>query len=297
VSIQQPIDRSNSKDNPYEKFFQGPFKQAFTGIGMGSPVPDGWQSVATQPLVILVGTTGVGKSTTTAALVTEGLAFTLLPNRRNLSSLFAIAPMAEAEGKQVQSLCRIERLNYARRFREKFAGGMACILENLWVDPTQIASMLLFDGLRGEDEVRYAAKVFPHARFVILDAPDYVRLQRLIGRNDPFDRVTQSGAEENPVTTASEIIANFNALGVPEAAELFSLNEERELVNLVQNGVIMGEELRDKLKIILEERCNYDPQASRLTLKAIAPERTLVIDTTTHTPLAVARAIINSLNF
>ncbi len=271
------------------------FESLERGIGVGFPVPDGWQSISTQPLLIIVGTTGVGKSTTIATLIDQGLNFTLLPNRRTLSDKLVISTLLKTDELEVPISCRIKRLNYARRYREKFPGGMAHILTQLYVDPEQVASLLVFDGLRGENEVCYAANMLAKAKFVVLDTIDSVRFQRLLNRHNIFDQIAKSELEKQNLEIALEGITSFTALGVPEASNFFTIAEEQNLLALIKKGVLSVAEMHDKLKIFVEERRNYDPVTTRLTLQAIAPERTLVIDTTTLTPKQVAQKIISSL--
>ncbi|MBC6422128.1 MAG: hypothetical protein GDA43_17565 [Hormoscilla sp. SP5CHS1] len=120
---------------------------------VGSPAPSGWKSIATQPLLIVVGLTGSGKSTNIAALTEHGCNFTLLPNLRVLTDQLIVPAMAKANGGQVSSTCRIERLKYARQYRQQFAGGMAHILAQLMVKET--GSLLVFDGLRAPKDIGY----------------------------------------------------------------------------------------------------------------------------------------------
>ncbi|MGK7875896.1 MAG: AAA family ATPase [Xenococcaceae cyanobacterium] len=271
------------------------WQQLTPAIGVGLPVPEGWLPIATQPLLIIVGVTGVGKSTTTAALAEEGLSFTLLPNRRTLSDQLIISKMAKENRQQGQTLCRIERLKYTRQYREQFPGGMAHILDQLQVNPEQVNSLLIFDGLRGENEVSYAVTALAKAKFVLLDAPDWVRLQRLLSRNDSFDQIAKPQLEGENVEVEPEALTSFAALGVPEASTLFTSTEKQEFLALARKGIFTTAELHDKLKIVVEERRNYNSVATQSALLALAPERTLVIDTTTHTPQQVAKMIVASL--
>ena len=145
--------------------------------------------------------TGVGKSTTVQSLADEGLAFHLLPNRRLLTSRLIVAPLLREEGeenKKVQELSRMERLPYIRRYRKRHPGGMAHALSQWQIDPTQRGQLLLFDGLRGENEVRYAINALPLAKFVLLDAPDVIRAQRLLKRRDPYDQLGSPSQDKAP---------------------------------------------------------------------------------------------------
>ncbi len=271
------------------------FEQLERGIGVGWPVPEGWQSISTRPLLIMVGTTGVGKSTTTAALAAQGLTFTLLPNRRSLTDKLIISKMLKADERPIQSLNRIERFNYARCYREQFPGGMAQILTQLQVEPEQVESLLVFDGLRGQNEVCYAATALANAKFVVLDTTEWVRLQRLLNRQEVFDQITQPKLEGKNVEIAAEGLTSFAALGVPEGSKLFTLAEEQKLLTLIRRGFFSATDVYDKLTILVEERRNYDLVATRSALQALAQERTLVIDNTKLTPKEIAQKIIASL--
>ncbi len=165
------------------------FSEFAPGIGSGAQRPADWYSIADLPLTILIGVTGVGKSTTLNALA-EIFEFTLLPNRRTLTDHMIIAPMQLAAGEPISPVTdRSRRFDYTRRYREANPGGMAHALAGTSIDPEKHPGLILFDGLRGVNEVKYAIEALPLARFVVLIAPDVVRVQRLLGRNDAFDQI------------------------------------------------------------------------------------------------------------
>jgi hypothetical protein len=168
---------------------------------------------------------------------------------------------------------------------------MAHALARLWVNPQRLDGLLLFDGLRGEAEVRYAAERLPQARFVVLDAPDAVRVQRLLGRNDAFDRM---GGETTAPPAGDDVDAHlrdFQALGVADARHLFSPAEEQALLDLARKGDVTAAELAAKLRIVVSERRNYDPAAAIVALENMVPDRTLVVDTVVNDPVTVAHAV------
>lgn len=245
--------------------------------------------IRTQPLLILVGLTGVGKSTTVQALINQGLAFHLLPNRRVLTSRLIVAPLLQEEGKPIRELSRMERLPYVRRYRTRYPGGMAHALSQWQIEPAQRGHLFLFDGLRGENEIRYAVGFNPLATFVFLHAPDIIRIQRLLKRRDPYDQMG-SPNQESSATQQS-----FAALGVPEAATLFTAEQEEALFALVQRKEISLNDLHDKLRLMTVERRLYDAKATLAALERLAPARTLVIDTTSHNPQQVAQQIISKV--
>ena len=162
-----------------------PFTQLAPGIAIGSPAPATWQALVDCPLLIIVGVTGVGKSTTLEKLAKTGRPYTLLPNRRILTDQLIISYMQALDQQPIQPVTdRKVRFDYTRRYRERFPGGMSHALTQLWIEPMQLGPNLIFDGLRGADEVTHAVQELPQARFVVLHAPDVVRVQRLLKRND-----------------------------------------------------------------------------------------------------------------
>lgn len=264
-----------------------PFEEIAPGLGYGQQRPPDWYDLADFPLVILVGVTGVGKSATVDAM-TESLHFTLLPNRRTLTDRLIIAPMRAADGMPVKPVQdREQRFAYTRRYREEHPGGMAHALTNLAVDVARHQNLLLFDGLRGVNEVSHAVRALPAALFVLLEAPDVVRVERLLARNDAFDQV---GSDESRSDDSAQM-TSFADLGLTEVAEIFDDVEEARLLALVNEGEANAADLVAKLRIVIEERRNYDPAATRTALIDLAPTRTLAIDTTRHSPAEAAKRI------
>lgn len=261
-----------------------PYLDLGPGLGAGGPIPAGWDAIAARPLLVLVGVTGVGKSTTLAHLMAGDIACSLLPDRRVLTDALIIPAMQAAAGLPSGPVNdRKLRFELTRRYRERFAGGMADALSQLCLDPARRPGLLVFDGLRGENEIAHAATALPRARFAMLDAPDAVRVQRLLGRNDAFDRMA-AGA---PLAGKPARLADLDA----ESSGLFSTEEEANLLGLVASGAVSAEELRAKLRIVIEERKNYSPAATRAALLAHAGERAVIIDTTLDAPPTVAERI------
>jgi predicted ATPase len=268
-----------------------PFIELAPGIGVGASLQKGWHLVADLPLVIIVGLTGVGKSTTLAALAQEQLGYTLLPNRRDLTDRLLIPAMQSAAGEPVEPVSdRSQRFAYTRRYRERNPGGMSHALAQLQVDPSQTGPFLLFDGLRGADEVGHAITAFPLARFVVLHAPDGVRVHRLLRRSDSFDQVATFGKAG---LLAEEQGLSFPCL--PEVQTLLTAAEQAALLALVQQGEVTMDELQAKLRIVIDERRNYDPYAAIDLLQEQAGERTLVVDTSLYEPQQVVTQVINQL--
>ncbi|MVN88401.1 ATPase [Deinococcus sp. HMF7620] len=229
--------------------------------------------LADLPLTVLVGVTGVGKSTALAAL---GAGIRLLPDRREVTDAVMIAPLA---GGPVRD--REQRFALTARYRQTHPGGMAQALGSLLADTGHWQGPLVFDGLRGLDEVRYAAQTFAAWRFVALGAPDAVRVRRLLGRADAFD---QLGA----AALGHDLRADLAALD--GAGTVFSAAELDSLAALPADGFAPAEVLA-KTRIVLSERRHYDPAAAEAFLLTLPPERALVLDTVALAPAGVAAAI------
>lgn len=260
------------------------------GLFAGGAPQAGLHGLSKLPLLVFVGVTGVGKSTTLEALAARIGAFTLLPDRRELTDRLMIPAVQAVDGLPGGPITdRRQRFAATRRFRELHPGGMAYALALLQLAPPD--RLLVFDGLRGAHEVAAACAALPRARFVMLDAPDAVRVARLLGRNDSFDRIAQATA----ATAAGRGLLEACGLAEAAAQALFSADERAQLMALVESGAVTAGDLRAKLAIVLEEKQNYDPAATRAALGEVAAGRALLIDTVRHTPAEAAAQIAAAL--
>src|SRR5262249_33557932 len=157
---------------------------------------------------------------------------------------------------------------------------MAAVLSHLAVRPQPAAAPLIFDGLRGEEEVQHAAAALPRARFVALLAPDFVRLLRLLRRADAFDQVG---------------VPRPDSCLPPGLDELFVPSEVAELGRRMAAGTLTGSELATKLAIVGEERLHYDPDRMAVALAGLEPRRRLTIDTVRHDAPGTAALIAHFL--
>jgi hypothetical protein len=243
--------------------------------------PPAFQPLADFELIILVGLTGVGKSTVVEHLQ-QTIDFILLPNRREITDAIMIAALQIEAGETPYPVDdRIKRFEYTARYRRQHPGGMAHALSRLVVRTTLAEALLLFDGLRGLNEVQHAAAYLPKARFVVLDAPDIVRLNRLLKRADSFDttHIDMSLADKN-------LVADMKT--IPHLEAIFSEEQQHQIARSTRRAGYSVDEVVQKLSIIVEERRNYDSHAAIVYLcDALPSQRVLVVDTA-ETPAAEA---------
>ncbi|MCX7850409.1 hypothetical protein [Thermus sp.] len=208
-------------------------------------------------LLVLVGLTGVGKTT-----LVEALGLPRLPDRRELVDRYVL-PRYGAR----PPIPREERFRLTRRFREEFPGGVAEVLARGYTEPHPL---LLFDGLRGETEVAYALERLPKALFLVLHAREITRLKRLLTRRDAFDRVALRPEERAELQALAQ-----GVLGPGELEEALALAPLEEVLA--------------KLKIVAEEKRNYDPLGPLRLL--FGHPRALVLDTEALTLEEEVRAV------
>ena len=228
----------------------------------------GFVALSDCPMLVLVGVTGVGKSTTLEALHRWGPGFQALPDRRELTDALIFG------GERITN--RAKRFERTAAFRSSHAGGMAQALEQISVSMTP---PILFDGLRGLAEVTHAAAAFPLARFVALDAPDTVRVSRLLGRKDAFDAVENA---------AGSNISTLELLHAIDGIEtVFTGEQLASLAGLPQ----APSEIAAKVSIVVTERQHYDPVAANAFLKALPSHRALYANTALEPAETIAQRI------
>ena len=239
---------------------------------IGNQRESGFTALRDCPLLVLVGVTGVGKSTTLGALHQLGLGFQALPDRREITDAVIFG------GEQITD--RAKRFERTAAFRETHPGGMAQALEQISV---ALTPPILFDGLRGLAEVTHAAAAFPLARFVALDAPDTVRVSRLLGRGDAFDAVHSSTLQ-----TSSGNAGTLELLHAIDGAQaVFSSQQLASLAALPDTP----NEIAAKVSIVVTERQHYDPVSAHAFLQTLPNERALYADTALEPAEVIAQRI------
>ncbi len=249
----------------------------------GAALSTGERRLSDLPLTVLVGVTGVGKSTALSALA--GQTGRVLPDRREITDAVMILPLA---GTPVAD--REERFRLTAQYRTGHPGGMAQALGSLVADTAHWGQTLVFDGLRGLDEVRYAAESYPSWRFVALGAPDSVRVGRLLGRGDTFDQIAGDQIGGDQVSRSNSDDLKTALLDIKGVQDVFSETELNQLAALTAQGHT-PQDIAAKVKIVVSERRNYDPHAAEAYLRTLPPERALILDTVALNPEQVAAAV------
>ncbi len=183
-----------------------------------SPGP-GWKPLGEQRLLMLVALTGTGKSTALDIVSRRlgGRGLDIIPTRREVADWIAI-PLAQHWVGDALSPTpdRVKRFEYTRRFAKRVEGGMAAAFS--WLNLAEdYAGTLLSEGIRGENEIRFALSHFPRWRIVELALHPLTRLRRLSGRREAFD---QAAGEADLSFLPPELR--------DEAAELFRAGEISE---------------------------------------------------------------------
>ena len=105
-------------------------KDVSVALGTNDPIGDG-VSLRDRDLLVLVGFTGAGKSTTLAALEGRGVLSAILPDRRELTDKVILPAMTGDPARRITD--RLERFSLTAAFREKHPGGMGEVLEQISV--------------------------------------------------------------------------------------------------------------------------------------------------------------------
>lgn len=259
------------------------FRQLTPNLGVGTP-PSGWITLVERRLVVVVGLTGVGKTTTLAGLTAKATPHMELPNRRWLTDEIMIPEAAGELGAALPVTDRSERFRMTAQYRASHPGGMAELLASLAV-PVDEAGPFVFDGIRGANEAEFAAKHLPHARFCTLVAPDAVRLRRLLIRADPFDGASDGGG-----------FARADAAAMLQKTGIIPQTDRAALLDWLAENRVGLSDLENRLKTVAEERRNYDPDATVAALQAGASDRLTVVDTTTTNPTEATMALARLLD-
>jgi len=225
-----------------------------------------------------VGLTGVGKSTIASLLLRSRPQLQPLPNRRELANRVVLPDAQRLSGETVRPVNdRLERFRLTAVYRRAHPGGMAHALERYLAKQPPGIEELLFDNLRGVEEVGYAVQAFPRARLLLLTADPVSRVLRLVKRNDPFDAAA---------TTSTDGSSRLSLTQLEGAAAVFGPSGLADLT--ASSAGISEEAVLRAARIVIEEQRNYDNAAAAALLTAARdPRDYLVIDTSRLEPSGI----------
>ena len=150
----------------------------------------GFHGLGQHDVRMLVALTGAGKSTALNILRKEpgDIGAARIPSRREVADWIAI-PLAQhwAGEPLMPAPDRVKRFALTRFFAERVEGGMAAAFS--WLNiADSYDGLILAEGIRGPNEIRYGLARFPRWQIVELALDPLTRLRRLSGRRDEFDR-------------------------------------------------------------------------------------------------------------
>ena len=253
------------------------------GGSQGALVETGWSHLMGQAPVILVGNTGAGKTSALDGLSVLGVAHDRLPGRRELTD-WCILP-ATRGGDTNPVTDRHERFRLTSAFRDLYPGGMAEILSWISLPDTRANHPLVFDGLRGANELGFAVDNFPAARFFVIRVTLVTRLFRLCTRQDPFDGPQLSASEAPPEALAREYRDRLGAAGL---LERMSAQELQHFIAAVATARIDPGDVEARGRIVMEEALKYDADEAAALLRRRAADRTVIVDSAKMDADAVA---------
>ena len=159
---------------------------------------DGYDSLANRKLMMLVALTGTGKSTTfekLAEISADRVSDTMqiIPSRREIADWISIPTAQVLLGEPIVKVKdRVQRFHYTRSFAEHVSGGMAGAFS--WVNvSSDYQGRILSEGIRGDNEIRYALENCHGWQIVELALHPITRLKRLSSRDDVFDKAEGAG--------------------------------------------------------------------------------------------------------
>lgn len=243
-------------------------------------------------LLLLVGLTGAGKSTTLAALHGARPGLRALPDRRRLADEVVLPEAQRLQGSSVGPVRdRLERFRLTARYRQAHPGGLAHALTRVLPERSGVANddTWVFDNLRGVDEVAFALTAFPTARFVVLECDAATRIARLAGRADAFDRIgpPQAGANAASTPSIASVAEESDLRSRLARASCLTGSTDLQALATALAG-LEPEAVETAIRVVDEESRYYDPDAAWAVLQPLPEARRIRLDTARWSPAEIA---------
>lgn len=155
-----------------------------------------------QNVIFIAGFTGSGKSTLIKKLIRNLEGFTEIPERRIITLKGIIEPYAAHLSLQCNFNNRADRIDIVKNYKKNIPEGIVFPMKHIRITK-KIQKGFIFDGIRGEEELKNVLEVFKKAKVIVLNASKEKRLNRIIERKDSYDQMKNS-----PYKKALEIVEN-----------------------------------------------------------------------------------------
>lgn len=155
-----------------------------------------------QNIVFISGFTGSGKSTLLKKLAKNLHGFAEIPERRYITLKCIIEPYANYFNLKHSFNKREDRIAIVKSYKKNIPEGIVFALKHIEITQ-DLPKGFIFDGIRGEEELKKVLETFKKAKVIVLKASKEIRLNRILERNDPYDQISSSNN-----ITANKIIEN-----------------------------------------------------------------------------------------
>ena len=165
------------------------------------------QNLKNKNIIILAGFSGSGKSTLIKRLSENFENYLLIPERRIITGKCIIEPMVSLLKLKGDFNSRDKRIEIVNQYKKIIPEGIVFVLKHINFTGTAIPEGFLFDGIRGDSEIKSVLKEFKNAKIILLETSENIRKERLEKRKDSHDFV-----KEKTIMDAAKIITDDTKL-------------------------------------------------------------------------------------
>ena len=206
-----------------------------------------------QNVIFIAGFAGSGKSTLIKRLLENLTNFTEIPERRIITFKGIIEPYTSYFNLPCDFNKREERINIVKNYKKDIPEGIVYVLKHIRITKN-ISANFIFDGIRGEEELKNVLKTFKKAKIIILNTSKKVRLQRIIERKDPFDQINSitNNSAESVVENDFKLHGNFKNHKSEKILDINTDNMDQDEVYLTAYNWIIKKKNYERLN---NEKC------------------------------------------